>query len=429
MVRDGAWGRVSLRSEAVSLGARRFRDTNVLARFDAAPSTEHRLWVSGQLDAATVQNGDEVAQQGGVLGAGRWRWIWFPEWALESGIFTQELRLHDHRRLRVGAQTHLSGAIDAGPGTHELSAGARFDRVHTRLFGRRPAAFGSAVPRDARIDQLGLFVRDLWKVWRNVSVVGGLRTDVTLGRAYLSPQVYGIWDPTGVERAKVVLGVARRFGHLGSPALLADRERGLSRLDEASALGEWEIVDALAVYGLAQLRERRGVPTVAGDRVGRTVVTAEVGFRKVRSQRWELWAEYRRAWALAQPRAPLLDDSGLIRFGHEIQAGGRWSLPLDPWATVLAGSVVWRAQPLGTVVPDPLTGGIPNQPQLGATVQVSQPIDLRRGRLWLDLHGATLRLPDDDRTLAQWVGAQPAELNLGSAWAGPRVHVGIRYAH
>jgi hypothetical protein len=113
-------------------------------------------------------------------------------------------------------------------------------------------------------------------------------------------------------------------------------------------------------------------------------------------------------------------------FGHEALGSLTWNLPTAPntLRIGLSGSVY--AEPLGTLAPDPLAGGEPNEARWRAALHLAQDVHLRRGRLRFEVDGSYLRVEPDGRDLNRLVIVHPPTLDL-AGWEGFRVSGGAGY--
>lgn len=119
---------------------------------------------------------------------------------------------------------------------------------------------------------------------------------------------------------------------------------------------------------------------------------------------------------LLDAEAVLIDDGTLDGFADTAEAQVFWDLPIHPtWVSFgVLGS--WSTGPLGTVLPDPSTGAIPNVPRWTVGARLTQRFELRRSALTVEVDGSWVELLDDDRDLTGW------------SWVGPPLVSGPRIA-
>ena len=426
VARDRAWVMASVAHDQSVLGARRFTGQNGLAKLTAQPDDAHRASLQTTFEQAVVDDGAEARTQRTVMPTLRHQWFPRADVHLETIMGLQDTQLGADRRHRQTARSDLAlvSVEDPAGGVHDLKLGGDVERVAWSLGDAWASRWlGVPLPADGRAHRVGLYAQDVVRLSQRLSVHGGSRLDLALGRAHVGPRAYLMWDPLGRGRTKLMIGGARRFGVLTLPAAAVAGE--LVRTDEWLLTAEQEVLRdfALGVHG--RLVRHDGLPLFGGG-VGQVrAASLEGTLRKVLSRRWELDASWRSARRLGPVDLAILDDSGVLGFEQMGQIAAFWTVPTDPWEQDIGVVASWLDGPLGTVVPDP-TGGLPNAPRWTAGLQLSQVLPARKGHFALELRGEWMSLLADERDLSPWVLAQSAT-PLQAGWNGPRVQGGLRY--
>jgi hypothetical protein len=427
IVRDRVW----LHASAESAGSTHPTSDAVsrvgMVALTAQPTPGHRLTLRALGDAVETVDVDGGLRPAGGGVTGRWQWFVSPTTNVDSRASVQGRAVAgDAWERQVAASTvSLVGVDDPLGGTHDLKAGAAAERTGWRLGGEWAQAWlGVPVPAVSETAVGSMFAQDSWRLG-SVVWAGGVRVDGTLGRPWASPRLSIGWDPSGRGRSRLLLGAARSWGHLGLATLAIAPEQGLSRLDSAFAAAEWELIEDVAVIGRATLRDRSGLPTVGGGRVDQTSWSTELRLTKIDSRRWFGELAWTHTGLLVPSDRTLVDDGSLIGFSDAIIGSASWALPTDPWTQTLDVLASAHLGPLGTVVSDP-TAGVRSTARWTAGARFTQDIDLRRGKLHIDLEARHVVLLDDPvapTRLLRLQGAVPDTV----AWQGPRIEAGLRY--
>ena len=427
VVRDKAWVLGSVSGDLSTLDQRRFEGRTGFVKATVQPTVEWRATTQVAVDQAEVTGPDPLSQRS-VLPAARLQWFPSPEVVVDGRVSRSDLRFGGDERSRseAGATLTLYSVDDPLRGHHDLKAGVSSSRVRWTL-GEAWAEEWLGVPLAGteQAQQLSLFAQDSVRYGR-VTLAGGLRTEVALGRVHQGPRGYLMWDPWGDQRTQLLVGAGRRFGLLGLAPVVVGPEEGLTRVDELMARVRRELVRDLAFEVSGVRRQHVGVPAFGGERVDLLAGFVEGGLEKIFSRRWYATVSVRRSWAEA-PGVALLDDGSLLGFAWSGEAAAWWSLPTDPWTQRVGVVGSWRDEPLGTLVPAVGTAAVPELPRWMLSVELSQDIDVRKGAFTVEASGSWWSVRPDERDVSPGVGAQTV-LPLVAAGGGPRFDVGVAYA-
>ncbi|TNE86293.1 MAG: VWA domain-containing protein [Deltaproteobacteria bacterium] len=419
LIRDRMWLRGTYHFDHSAIAGRQFSGHRGTAKLTTQLNAAHRLSLTGAFDLAEVRGDVDVHQDSG-LGTFRWQWFMSPDANVQTSASVQRLVLDDEWRTRRQLRTGLVAFV----GKHDLGFGADLEDLSWKLDAARAESWlGIPVAAQGGSTRVGLYASENWVLGRGF-VRGGVRTDLTLGRAHVAPQLYVGLNPT--HKSKLALGAARRFGHLGLVSAEVAPELGLSRVDEVLALAEAELAEDLALSLSGTWRDHSRIPAVGGTRTRLSALASEVVLRKVQSRRWFAEISWRTVHRMVEPGETLLYDGSLDAFRHRLRGVATWDLPTEPWRVRLGVSGSVSAVPLGVVRPDPVTGVIPNDGRWTGGVRLSQGVDLRRRRqLWLDLEGQYFSLLDNVPR-GTWIAAQRA-LPLVRGYEGLRWQATVRF--
>ncbi len=425
VVRDRMWLAGSYGFDRSAIPGRDFDGHTGFAKLTVQPNSEFRLFASAGHDTASIDLESADVNQDSTHAHVRTQWFLSPEVNVDVALWgqRQDVQADARRRLAGKATATLWAVEDPVGGTHNLKAGVDVDRMAWDI--ESTVDWIDPSLQQAGASRVGGFAQDSWMLDR-VTVNGGARVDIALGRAHLGPRLYAAWDPFDDERTKLSAGFGRAFGQLGLPAVAVVGDTGLPRLDELVATVERELVRDLILGGDASLRLRSGLPTALGQQADRQTWVTRLYLRRVPSRRWSGHLDYSRTWLQGELSEPLLATAGLEAFTHAAHGAVSWSLPTDPWTLDLGVVGAVYAAPLGEWVP------VPGQPLVSgerwsAGFRAQQHIDVRKGRVVVHGELSTLALLAEPTDLGGLLAVQPSMPEL-AGFEGARVEAGMTYS-
>jgi Ca-activated chloride channel family protein len=427
LMRDKLWAWGNYGYARSSLPGRPYEGHGGFLKLTAQPTVEHRLTLSGMGDLATLAMPEPSLRRSGLAQA-RWQWFAAPEQSLDTRVALQRLSADTDERGSDKIQSDASALSldDPWGDTHDLKAGFELDRSRWGDGGQWTELWLGVPVSAGETWRLSWFAQDRYSVSDRLALALGARVEHALDRSHVGPRLYAVFDPWGDQKTTLLAGAARVYGHTGLPSALLDREQGLSRLDEAKLLLSRELLDELWLGAEGALRSRSRLPTYGGGRTQQSSLASRLFLQRALSRRWQIDLSWRYTHLLEHAEGILVDD-GLDAFAHAVEGTAWWDLPTDPWTTSVGLTGAWLADPLDTVVGDPLSGSLPNLPRWSLGAQLAQEVALRRGELSLGLDLRYLALLPDARDLSRWTPAD-APLLEPVALEGLRVTGGLRYA-
>lgn len=434
VVRDHAWAFTAYQFDRSVLDddapiGRGFEGHAAAGALTVQADPEHRLSALAVAEVANVSHPAPAGapapadvQQRASVAAARWQWFQSPRTNSEVTASVDRARVGADARGRAELDAVVRGldVRDWLNGRHDLTAGAVAERVDWALGSDWASRWlGVDVGPEGGATRVGGFAEDAWKPVHNLTLAGGSRLDVALGRAHIGPRLAAAWDPWSDQRTVVVVGVGRRYGHVGlAPSVIAP-DAGLPRVDEAFARVEREIVSDVAVGASGVLAIHRGVPVFGGDRTEQRTGTTELFARKVDSRRWAANVVWRYTVVAGSPGRDLT-GAPLPAFAHAVFGWGYWALPTDPFTTWLAVSWAWRTEPLGPWISDP--DGSPGSvgPGWSGGLRIEQRFSLQRSHLVAGLGGSWVSVTGGPASPEGWPVVERA-LPYADGWGGPRL--------
>ncbi|MCB9685096.1 MAG: VWA domain-containing protein [Alphaproteobacteria bacterium] len=365
LIRDKAWFHLDSHGADAWFAGRRMFGLSGGGTFTAQPSPEHRFQLSGDVDAARIEDIDA----GSSAALARWQWFRTPDVNTDLRIHLDQQSLDESTRSRIGGTADLTVYSQA---THDLGAGL--------------LASSTSWSEHDGLGLVGGFLDDVWALpWFELDWGSGLVVPVSGGKAVATPRA--VLASSMSDEARLELGVQRLADTITPPPPELGR---IPVSDHVGIVGSLELVEDLAIdVGATGVRERLAftlpasalpVPEVVPE-VERERAEVRVGLRKIDAHRWSMSASWR--WSVVEAPDPALLYDPLAPFvpgyldayrAHLVQGEVAWALPFDPWTTHVSFSTSW-----GSRIDD----------QLAAATSVwfglAQRLDLRKGGLDLTL--------------------------------------------
>jgi len=390
LVRDRLWLLADYQGRQTTLGNFGMTSHAMFNKVTTQPNAEHRFTASVLADPLVVTvNEDASSSYGGYLPQARWQVFLSPDVNLDFGAnYQSHLAASRFRTDIASGHARLSAVSIPMAGTHDIKFG----------MGSR----NGQVSSDLETFDLGVFhtfVQDSYQPVHNLRINGGMRLDVlTVGdvQALPGPRLFAAWDPFGDQKTKIVGGVARYQG----VDLLVPGLSDVPREDEALALVSREIIEdvALSVAFTATRRIAPFAPSYVGfltaepeaiSWLRRNASDIGVTLEKIWTRRWfasvswnysPLQSDVGEA-RLDNPLAPWVPGFLDTWHKHRVGAMASWDLPTDPWTQRIGGTFGYA---------DAISSEAPQwwlQESWTAGVTLQQDLDVRKGRITLDLAG------------------------------------------